>query len=128
MRGGELSGNRSRCTQRGSATVYALGAVAVLTAAALAALGFTGLATAKHRAAAAADLAALAGASAVTGGGAPCESAAEIAARNRASLTSCRVDGPVVEVAVRVRGPSLLGLSPVLRASARAGPSALPGG
>lgn len=117
-----------KANERGSATIYAVTAVAVLAAAALAVLGFTAMATAKHRASAAADLAALAGASEASAGGDACAAAAEIAGRNNANLVACTVEGSVVAVRVRVGGPTLLGISPRLEASARAGPSALPGG
>lgn len=115
-------------TDRGSATIYALTAVAVLTAAAMAVLGFAGMATAKHRASAAADFAALAGASEASTGGDACAAAAEIAGRNDGALVACSVQGSVVAVRVQVRGPTLLGISSRFEASARAGPSALPGG
>ena len=116
-----------RPDDRGSATIYALTAVAMLAAVAMAVLGFAGLVAAKHRAGAAADLAALAGAAAVSNGTDPCAAAADIALRNDAALVGCFVNGAVVDVRVQTRGPTLLGLSPTLQASARAGPSTLPG-
>ena len=115
-----------RPDERGSSTIYVLTAVAVLAAVAVAVLGFAGLVTAKHRATAAADLAALAGAAAVSSGADPCAAAADIALRNDATLVGCFMHGAVVEVRVQTRGPTLLGLSPGLQARARAGPSTLP--
>jgi secretion/DNA translocation related TadE-like protein len=79
--------------------VLALGLVALLVALVLAVAAVGAAVVARHRAAAAADLAALAAADRTTGRapGAPCPAAAEIAHRNRASLASCRVaaDGSV---------------------------------
>jgi secretion/DNA translocation related TadE-like protein len=107
--------------ERGSATVWMLalcgvlgvvGAAAVLTGAAV---------VARHRATAAADLAALAAAGrAVAGDAGPCVAAQEVAAANAAELTSCTVGaGAVVEVAVRIR--VRLGGLGVHWATARAG-------
>ncbi|MBO9570529.1 MAG: histidine kinase, partial [Cellulomonas iranensis] len=75
---------------RGSGAVLVLGVVAV----ALVLVAATGLVGGAHaaraRAAAAADLAALAGAQHVADGGAdPCGHAAQAAGRNGASVTSC---------------------------------------
>lgn len=76
-----------------------------------------------HRTAqAAADLAALAGATAARDGGDPCRAAARIAVANRARLTGCTVDGVEVTVDVEVTGPRWLGQTGDLRARARAGP------
>ncbi|MED5814220.1 Rv3654c family TadE-like protein [Mycolicibacterium sp. 050232] len=79
--------------------------------------------TARHRAQAAADLAALGAAGAVVAGpDAVCRQAAEIAARMRSILGDCRIDGldVVLEVAVPVR-LGRWGVGPA-RADARAGP------
>jgi secretion/DNA translocation related TadE-like protein len=106
--------------QHGSATLYVLSMVALLMALALGAAGFAGLATAKHRATAAADLAALAAA------GAPadaCAVAAATAQRNGARVTACRRDGADVTVTVVVAARAPFGLRPTLSARARAGPA-----
>jgi secretion/DNA translocation related TadE-like protein len=119
VRGRRLSG------ERGSATVWVLALAGLL--AALGAAGvLVGVAVAgRHRAAAAADFAALAGAGrAVTGDPAACTAAAEVAARNGARLESCALlPGAVVDVRVRV--PVRLGPLGVLdaRGRARAGPA-----
>ena len=79
--------------------------------------------TARHRAQAAADLAALGAAgSVVSGPDAACQQATQIAARMRSVLDGCRVDGldVVLEVSVPVR-LGRWGVGPA-RASARAGP------
>ena len=115
-------GNR---TERGSATVYIASALVGLTALAVAVSGFTALAATKHRAAAAADLAALAGAKALQEGVDPCASAADLAARNGAALDECTVDGRVVTVLARAQGPDLLGRSWTFESAARAGPTGL---
>ncbi|MCA0144738.1 Rv3654c family TadE-like protein [Blastococcus sp. LR1] len=110
--------------ERGSATVWVLILSAVLvTVAAAAVLSSLGV-VARHRAATAADLAALAGASrAVVGDPDPCAAAAETAAANGAELTGCELEaGSIVSVEVRVALPlGRLGTHDA-RARARAGP------
>ena len=79
--------------------------------------------TARHRAQAAADLAALGAAGDVASGpDAACRQATQIAARMRSDLTDCRIDGldVVLEVSVPVR-LGRWGVGPA-RAVARAGP------
>lgn len=117
--------------ERGSASVLALVMVSVLVTVALVAGGLSGLLAGQRRAAAAADLAALAGAEAAgpggggsgLGGGA-CEQADAIAAANQARLTSCAIDGPEVTVSVDVDVRLLAGVEVAVRGEARAGPSA----
>lgn len=119
--------------ERGSASVLALVMVSVLVTVALVAGGLSGLLAGQRRAAAAADLAALAGAEAAGpgGGGGPglgggaCEQADAIAAANQARLTSCAIDGPEVTVSVDVDVRLLAGVEVAVRGEARAGPSAL---
>ena len=110
---------RPRRGQRGSATVYVLSLVVLLMAVTLGVAGFAGLATAKHRATAAADLAALAAASTPGDG---CSVAAGTARRNGVRLTSCRRDGSDVTVTVSLVGRGPFGLRPTITAMARAGP------
>ncbi len=75
---------------------------------------------ARHGAQAAADLAALAAASAVPAGSAEaCERARDVAAAMGASVTACAVTGPDVTVQVSVRAGLGVGEA---RAAARAGP------
>lgn len=91
-----------------------------------AAAAVVGVLVAAHRTAqAAADLAALAGATTVVeqSGRDPCGVAAEIASANDASLTRCRVSGAEVRVEVSVHGPRWLGQDQDLSAEARAGPA-----
>jgi secretion/DNA translocation related TadE-like protein len=76
---------------RGAAVVWVLVCGAVLMVFALAIAARTVAVFARHRVETAADLAALAAAARIGVGGDPCASAAEIAARNRASLAACAV-------------------------------------
>lgn len=105
--------------------VLALVAVVATTVVAVATVGAA--VVLRHRAEAAADLAALAGADVATGRvpGSPCVRAGRVAAVNGARLTGCWTAGEevVVEVALRPgsAGP-LAGLTGAARASARAGP------
>jgi secretion/DNA translocation related TadE-like protein len=111
-------------SERGSATVWVLILSAVLVTIATAAVLLGMGVVARHRAATAADLAALAGASrAVVGDPDPCAMAAEIAAANGAGLTGCELEpGSIVAVEVRVALPlGRLGTHDA-RARARAGP------
>jgi secretion/DNA translocation related TadE-like protein len=112
--------------EQGSATIYATVALVALTALGLTVSGYTALAAAKHRAAAAADLAALGGAQALHDGRDACVSASELAVRNGAQLAACQVDGLTVEVVTRTDGPHLLGRAWTFESAARAGPATLP--
>jgi secretion/DNA translocation related TadE-like protein len=95
--------------------------VGVLLFVTVAVTGVVGLVAGHRRAQAAADLAALAGASGLQDGSPPCRRAATIARRNGAVLTHCRVDDWNVTLGVAVRA-RLPGTSVQLRARARAGP------
>ncbi|GAA4815679.1 hypothetical protein GCM10025786_21660 [Nocardioides caeni] len=91
------------------------------------AAGVVGALVVDHRRAqAAADLAALAGAAAVSDptGLDPCAEAAAIVRANGAGLVSCVASGAVVTVEVSVTGPRWLGQRADLSARARAGPVA----
>lgn len=117
----------SRRTERGSATVLAVGAVGVLLLCLLGGLCVVAAVHAAHRARAAADLAALAAASSVNAaasGEAACARARQVAAANGAVLRSCRGEaggGVVVEVTVAARLPVPSIASGPARARARAG-------
>lgn len=74
---------------------------------------------AAHRARGAADLAAVAGATAAARGGDPCPVARAVAVRAEAELAACRPVGPDVTVEVSVAAARGL---PRARALARAGP------
>lgn len=112
----------SRPGDRGSASVWvlAIGLVVIVVAQAFAMVGAATVA--RHRAQAAADLAALAGALRVLDGeSVACARAAEVSARNGAGLVACRVDGfdVIVTVEVAATGPGAWGAA---QRSARAGP------
>ena len=123
----------SRLTARdaGSASVWTVALAAVVWVSAASTLLAGAGVIARHRAASAADLAALAAAQvAVRSRGsptsaieAPCNAAERIAAHNGAQVTGCAVSGQVVDVTVRVATPSLryLGVASV-SGRARAGP------
>ncbi|SEB68262.1 Rv3654c family TadE-like protein [Arthrobacter woluwensis] len=110
--------------ERGSGTVLSLGLGLVLVTAVLLVVLLGQAATLASRAAAAADLSALAAADAARGlrNGDPCTVAAEIAARDGARLDSCELQGPsgdIAEVRASVGGAFGLGRG---EGRARAGP------
>jgi len=112
--------------ERGSATVLTVGAIAVVVLMATGVLVVVGAVRDVHRARAAADLAALAAAGPLAGGGQlDCGVGASVAGANGALLTLCarqRDGSVVVTVAVRRRAtPSWPGLPAVVSARARAG-------
>ena len=116
--------NRPGWDERGSGTVYALGVIAVLLAAALGITGLIQAQSATGRARAAADLAAISGAtvlSSVIAPGDPCAMAGRVAAANGASVSSCSVTGEDVTVSVVVP-TTILGRPRQATAQARAGP------
>lgn len=83
-----------------------------------------GAVLAHRRAQSAADLAALAAATAAQGGSDPCGAAARVARRNHAILRACSVTGWDASVRVSVDGPRMAGMTMRLPARARAGPAA----
>lgn len=112
----------SRRGAQGSTTVVAAGLVGVALAGCLVAASLAGLVSAQHRAAAAADLAALTGARVPAQG---CQVARRVAADNGTRVTRCEVTGPVVTLTVQLEADAPLGLSPTIEAEARAGPRGL---
>ena len=108
---------------RGSVSLVVVACVGVLLLLG-AALGVVGAMVRAHRQAqAAADLAALAAATALPRGGDGCAAAAGIATANGARLVSCAVQGRSARVRVEVAGPRWLGQDADLAAEARAGPA-----
>lgn len=100
--GGPCAGRPTVSAERGSGTVLVLGGLGVVTAVTAAALQVGTAAAAAHRARAAADLSALAGATAVQAGwGDPCGQAQAVARRNGARVSSCVLVG-AEQVLVRV--------------------------
>lgn len=119
---------------RGSATVLVLALVLVCGFLATAVTGLATAVLARHRAQAAADLGALAGADVLlaraggdvllarAGGAAACTRAAQVARANGAGLRGCLVRGLDVLVATSVRPAGPVGRLGSARARARAGP------
>ncbi|MGH4022817.1 MAG: Rv3654c family TadE-like protein [Pseudonocardiaceae bacterium] len=111
-------------SDRGAATVWSAGALAVLLVVAMAGVHLGGALVARHQAESAADLAALAGAVRAIAGERPaCDRALRVTDRMRVRLESCRVAGwdVLVEVSARPGGP--LARFGVAEARARAGPA-----
>lgn len=120
--GRDAAARRRPRGEGGSATVWVLatGLVFVLVAATLSLAGAA--IVARHRAQAAADLAALGAALlAWDGAVAACARASDLSARNGASLVACRLDGLDVVVTVQVATVGGARWGPA-QASARAGP------
>ncbi len=113
--------------ERGAATILVIAMAGVLLLVGSALGVAQAMVVAHRRAQAAADLAALAGASAAARGQDPCEAAGVIARLNDAVLLACVPDpgaaGGSVAVRVEVPGPRWLGQQGDFDASARAGPS-----
>lgn len=107
--------------EHGAGTILAVAMLGVLVTVTIGTSGAVGVVAAHRRAQAAADLSALAGASALQDGVEACSRAGDIAARNSASLRSCSVQGWEVSVTV-VEDVRLPGLTMELRARGRAGP------
>ena len=111
--------------ERGSATTMGMPFLGILVLATVLLSFQGGVVVAQRKVQAAADLAALAGASAAQRGTDACAAASEVAARNAARLSSCRLDGPggrEVLVSVERVGPSLLGRTVTVHGWARGGP------
>ncbi|WP_320536464.1 Rv3654c family TadE-like protein [Pseudarthrobacter sp. IC2-21] len=109
-------------TERGSGTILAAGLALVIIMTMTLMLLLAQSAVMASRAAAAADLAALAGADALRGltSGAPCAVAAEVAARHDALITSCTEGtGQTVELRTMLNARGMLGAA---SGHARAGP------
>ena len=109
--------------EHGAGSVLAAAMLGLLVTVTVAVGGAVGIIATHRIAQAAADLAALAGATALQQGGDPCRQAAVVADRNRASLTRCEVLGWVVTVVVSADTARLPGGVLDLRARARAGPA-----
>src|SRR5687767_10967307 len=113
---------------RGSGTIYALAVIAVVATIAFGAASVGGAVVTRHRAMAAADLAALAAADALARAEPdPCAAASRIAARHDVELVGCATSGAIVDVVVEapLRGALGFGLGAQMRA--RAGPGGLVG-
>ena len=95
----------ARAGDQGSATVVIVALLGALLVVSVAAVGVCGLLAAKQHVEAAADAAALAAADSASGrvAGFPCERAARAASLNGATLASCRTDGAQAVVSARAR-------------------------
>lgn len=114
--------SRARRDERGAAVSIAIGLSSVLVLIAAVSVGTVAIVLAHRRAQVAADLGALAGASAVRTGADPCAAATRIVERHAVAVTGCEVEGSSVVVATAVHLLPALGGAEV-RARARAGPS-----
>lgn len=109
----------------GSATIWAAGASAALCALLTVVIAVAAATVTRHRATAAADLAALGAAAHVSHGeDAACEKARWVAGRMLVRLRYCRVTGSTAAVAVTADPGGLLGMFGAATAHARAGPVA----
>ena len=111
-----------RGDERGAATLIVLALCGMLMFVGLALSGVAAIVLTQRSAQAAADLAALAGATAAGSGADACAAAGDIAQANGAVLASCELAGPVVTVGVSVDGPRLVDRRYDVTAEARAGP------
>jgi len=109
---------------RGAATVWTAGAVAALLTVTTLVVWLGAAAATRHRAAGAADLAALAAAGAVVDGErVACGKARWVTEKMRVALRSCRLNGAEARVEVIAQPPGVLaGFSPAV-ARSRAGPA-----
>jgi len=109
--------------ERGSATLAGAGMIMAVLALFMIGLQLGSVVTARHRAEASADLAALASAAqALAGPEAACRSAAKVAERMSTTLTSCELQGWNATVRVSARPSGLAERFGVANATARAGP------
>lgn len=108
--------------ERGSASVLGLAFTGLLVTAALIGVTWAAALVGQRRAAAGADLAALAGASAVQYGRPGCPSAATAARANQVRLTACEENRNVVTVEVATSVAAPFGSTWDVEARARAGP------
>ena len=107
----------------GFVTVAMAGLMLVLISVTVLVAGLGAVAVTRHRAATAADLAALAAAGhALEGTVTACAAAGRVAEAQGAAVVDCRFDGSDALVEVTVRPPGRLGALGAARAWARAGP------
>ena len=111
-----------RDDQRGSATLFGVFVIGVLTLFTLVCVGLAGIVVAHRRAQSAADLGSLGAATAIQRGRSPCPTAADVVRRNGGRLTGCRVQGETVTLGVDVATVRIFGWVRHTGAMARAGP------
>ncbi|HYN75780.1 MAG TPA: Rv3654c family TadE-like protein [Candidatus Limnocylindria bacterium] len=110
----------------GSGTVWVLISTMLLIAAVAPSFLLLDLRVLRAQAATAADLAALAAASAVPDHVDPCAAARAVAEAQQTVLISCSLDGPVVDVVVARPWPGRFAAFPEVRVRSRAGPPGAP--
>ena len=108
--------------ERGLAAPLIVSLAGVITVVTLAGAALSRVAVDQRRAAAAGDLAAIAGATALQHGRPGCSAARDIAADNDARLTRCEEQGDRIDIEV-VISSAVLGRAVDVRARARAGPA-----
>jgi secretion/DNA translocation related TadE-like protein len=109
--------------ERGSATVYAVAAGALLGLLAAVIVQATALIRLQHEVSRAADLAALAATQASVAGRDGCRAAADLAERNHAVVVRCRMDFDVATVTTRGESMAIWGRRFAFERKARAAPS-----
>lgn len=110
-----------RRADAGSASLLVVSLTGVVMLLGLASSFLAATGAAHRRVQAAADLAAIAGASAHQRGEDGCEAARRVAEHNGALATACHLDGDDVVVTVSLSGPEFLGHAWQLTGQARAG-------
>lgn len=124
VRGGRHTGRRG-AGERGAGGLWVVWTACLVWCVAVAAVMLGGAVAARHRAAAAADLAALAAAERATRGPVvACRAAAGVATRMDTRMASCTLDGLVADVEVTARVTLPGGDGAVTTVRARAGPDA----
>ncbi len=118
--GGAVRPGRGAAAERGAATLLGVALAGVLLLIGVTLAEITAVVAAHRRAQAAADLAALAGA---TSPGESCAAADRVATANGARLTGCLLEGADVLVSVRVDPPPGLDRVVTIPGQARAGPA-----
>lgn len=109
--------------ERGSATLYAVVLAVAIGVLAVIASQCIALARVQHKAASAADLAALAASKAAVAGRDGCAEAREIARRNHGTVEACSMSDSVATVTVRIECPRMWGRTWQVDQRARAAPS-----
>jgi secretion/DNA translocation related TadE-like protein len=112
--------------EEGVAVVLAIGLTALLLLVAVVGGGVVAIMATHRQAQAAADLAALAGATAGQSGEPVCEAVERVAGRNGGNVRTCEVEGSTVRVIVECQLPAMFA-GRTVRAQARAGPVDEPG-
>lgn len=109
--------------ERGAVSAAAVGVAVVLLVVAGGVLELGSAVRAKHAAAAAADLAALAASRAVEAGRDGCAAADDVARQNGASVVRCRLDAAVATITTQVRTARWWGRGWSSRQTSRAAPA-----